>query len=145
MAVVRKSSPPLDERVHSHLPAYEYWRGIHSESVYHYFITSPYFDNTSNNGILFNQARFDPSGRAWEIINSRARLEATLRSMQGLEFMVVGEPQPGVTDGVWVIRKQVRQKRQGFEDELTVRGTYYIIGENIYQAPSIADVVGNKM
>ena len=66
--------------------------------------------------------------------------------------MIVGEPQPvsdpaqGLDTGVWVVRKQERSKRaQPRDDELTTLGTYYITGQNVYQAPSVYDVVGNQL
>lgn len=71
--------------------------------------------------------------------------------MNGLEYMIVGEAQPsldpalGPDTGVWVVRKQDRRKRAGKDDELTVLGTYYIVGENMYQAPSVYDIVGNHL
>ena len=71
--------------------------------------------------------------------------------MNGLEFMIVGEPQTspdpalGPDTGIWIIRKQERRKRQGKEDEITVLGTYYLVGENMYQAPSVYDIVGNHL
>lgn len=71
--------------------------------------------------------------------------------MNGVEYLIVGEPQKetdptlGPDTGVWVIRKQDRRKRAGRDDEVTVLGTYYLIGENMYQAPSIYDVVGNHL
>ena len=81
----------------------------------------------------------------------RERFEQVLRSRPGLEHMIVGEPQQttdpsqGPDTGVWVIRKQDRVKRAPREDELTVLGTHYIVGENIYQAPSVYDIVGNHL
>lgn len=70
--------------------------------------------------------------------------------MNGVEYIIVGEPQkvddPVVMDtGIWIIRKQDRRKRAPREDEVTILGTYYIIGENMYQAPSVYDIVGNHM
>jgi mediator of RNA polymerase II transcription subunit 6 len=44
-----------------------------------------------------------------------------------------------------VIRKQTRRKRPGEEDEITVHNTYYIVGENIYMAPTMADILSNRM
>jgi mediator of RNA polymerase II transcription subunit 6 len=52
---------------------------------------------------------------------------------------------------MWVIRKQDRDKVQAadgsgrWEENLTVLGTYFIVGENLYQAPSVGDVVGNRL
>ena len=110
---------------------------------------SPFFDHTSKNGLLWDQA-WD-NGQIFEICRRRETLEARLRSMNGLEFMIVGEPQPspdpalGLDTGIWIIRKQERRKRQGKEDEITVLGTYYLVGENMYQAPSVYDIVGNHL
>jgi hypothetical protein len=54
------------------------------------------------------------------------------------------EPGPSMNP-VWVFRKQNRQKKQGGQDELTILGTYYAIAENIYQAPSLEDIIRCRM
>lgn len=46
---------------------------------------------------------------------------------------------------IWVIRKQNRRKRSGMDDEVTVIATYFIVGDCIYMAPSVASVVGNRI
>ena len=121
--------------------------------VLHYFSESPFFDVTSNNATLKTQATYNPS--MLHIIQTREAFEDRLRTMQGLEFMVAYEPkQPteqvaGVAEvhdsGVWVIRKQIRRKRQGYEDEVTVLSFYFVIGENIYMSPSVANVIGSRL
>jgi hypothetical protein len=75
--------------------------------------------------------------------------------MQGLEFVVSYDPLQATaqTNGqfahepsnVWVIRKQNRRKRAGLDDEVTVMSTYFIVGDCIYMAPSVASVVGNRI
>jgi hypothetical protein len=75
--------------------------------------------------------------------------------MQGLEFVVSYDPLQAAaqTDNrfahepsnVWVIRKQNRRKRSGMDDEVTVLSTYFIVGDCIYMAPSVASVVGNRI
>jgi len=68
--------------------------------------------------------------------------------MSGLEFMVAQEPAemaPGTGTGVWVIRKQTRRKRQAEEDEIVVHSTYFVVGENIYMAPAVGDVLGSRL
>jgi len=55
------------------------------------------------------------------------------------------EMAPGTGTGVWVIRKQTRRKRQPEEDEITVHSTYFVVGENIYMAPAVSDVLGSRM
>lgn len=75
--------------------------------------------------------------------------------MQGLEFMVTYDPLQAAAQSettfahepsnIWVIRKQLRQKRPGMEDDVVVLSTYYVVGDCIYMAPSIASVVGNRL
>ncbi len=69
--------------------------------------------------------------------------------MQGLEFMVAHDPsdngtKPDIT-GVWVIRKQVRRKRPGAEDEITPISSYYVVGENVYMAASLGNILGARL
>jgi MED6 mediator sub complex component len=71
-----------------------------------------------------------------------------LKTMSGLEYIVAQEPAemaPGTGTGVWVIRKQTRRKRPGQEDEVTVHSTYFVMGENIYMAPAVGDVIGSRL
>lgn len=69
--------------------------------------------------------------------------------MQGLEFMVTHDPSDKGTkhdhNGIWVIRKQNRRKRQGLQDEITGISSYFVVGENIYMAPSVGNIVGSRM
>jgi mediator of RNA polymerase II transcription subunit 6 len=88
--------------------------------------------------------------RQWDVCTNRQAFEARLKQMNGVEYMIVGEPQPsaqpqGLDTGIWVIRKQDRRKRPPQQDELTVLATYYLVGENMYQAPSVYDIVGNRL
>ncbi|GAM83726.1 hypothetical protein ANO11243_017150 [Dothideomycetidae sp. 11243] len=147
---------PLDEIQYSDQNVLAYWQGVHANSeltahpVHGYMSESPFFDHTSKNGVLWGQALNDPNTLA--LYSDRQRLEQTLRQRPGVEYMIVGEPQPvedqtaGPDTGVWVIRKQERTKRPPpKDDELLPLGTYYITGNNMYQAPSIYDVVGNHL
>jgi mediator of RNA polymerase II transcription subunit 6 len=76
--------------------------------------------------------------------------------MQGLEFIVSFDPLEAAAqsnpnrfdfepNNIWVIRKQERRKRSGMEDEVTVIATYFVVGDTIYMAPSVASVVGNRI
>lgn len=69
--------------------------------------------------------------------------------MQGLEFMVAHDPSDNGTkpdnSGVWVIRKQNRRKRPGGEDEITPISSYYVVGENIYTAASLGNILGARL
>lgn len=121
-------------------------QGVHENSVLHYFANSPFFDPTSNNAILVSQASYNP--KMFEVLQTRAAFEARLRTMAGLEFLIAEQPAemaPGTGTGVWVIRKQTRRKRPGEEDEIAVHATFFVVGENIYTAPTVAEVVGNRL
>jgi mediator of RNA polymerase II transcription subunit 6 len=118
-------------------------QGIHSNSVLFYFAESPFFDKTSNNAVLFNQALYNQA--MLPVIQTREAFEGRLKTMSGLEFIVAQEPADPVNGtGVWVIRKQTRRKRQPEEDEITLHSTYFVVGENIYMAPAVADVLGSR-
>jgi len=82
------------------------------------------------------------------IIQTREAFEGRLKTMSGLEFIVAQEPAemaPGTGTGVWVIRKQTRRKRPPEEDEITVQSSYFVVGENIYMAPAVSDILGSRM
>lgn len=83
------------------------------------------------------------------IIQTRKAFEERLSSMQGLEFMVTHDPSENDTkrehNGIWVIRKQTRRKRPGNTDEITPISSYYVVGENIYMAPTLGNIIGSRM
>jgi mediator of RNA polymerase II transcription subunit 6 len=113
-----------------------------------YFAQSPFFDATSNNGIIMSQSMYNP--RMQYITATRENFEAHIKSMGGLEYVVAQEPAetaPGTGTGVWVIRKQIRKLRQAAlgGDEITVLGTYFVVGENIYMAPAVGDILGSRL
>lgn len=112
----------------------------------HYFAESPFFDLTSNNAVINSQSQFNPAMAA--SMGTRQLYEGRLKTMSGLEFMIAQEPAemaPGMGTGVWVIRKQTRRKRQPpEEDEITVHSTYFVCGDNIYMAPTAADVIASR-
>ncbi len=112
-----------------------------------YFYQSPFFDTTSNNAIISTQATYNPN--LFYLIQTREAFEGRLKTMQGLEYMVSHDPSENgrVVDnsGVWVVRKQIRRKRQGTDDEITPISSYFVVGENIYMAPSVGNVLGSRL
>ncbi|CAK7202125.1 Mediator of RNA polymerase II transcription subunit 6 [Sporothrix eucalyptigena] len=122
-------------------------QGIHSNSVLYYFMRSPYFDKTSNNNTVYNQAMHNHN--MFPVLETRERFEDFLRSMSGVEYIVHQAPAemaPGTGTGVWVIRKQLRRKRNdGQPDDLTVYADYFVVGYNIYQAPTLVDVLSSRI
>ena len=67
--------------------------------------------------------------------------------MQGTEFILASEPAPTTAHegGIWIIRKQRRRKRANAPDEVTPLGSYFVIGENIYMAPTVGQVVMSRL
>ncbi|KAJ5882593.1 uncharacterized protein N7529_001265 [Penicillium soppii] len=122
---------------------------LHSNNILFYFAESPFFDPTSNNASLAIQANYNDAFR--HFVETREAFEARLKTMQGLEFVVSYDPLQATaqTNGqfahepsnVWVIRKQNRRKRSGLDDEVIVISTYFIVGDCIYMAPSVASVL----
>ena len=101
-----------------------------------YFHQSPFFDPTSNNGVIMGQMEGNMQLRA--SITSQDAFDAQLRKMQGIEFT----PSAGSQENcVWVIRKQNRRS----PTNTIILATYYISGENVYQAPSVGAVLHNRL
>lgn len=121
--------------------------------VLFYFAESPFFDATSNNASLAIQASYNETFR--HFVETREAFEARLRTMQGLEFIVVYDPLQAAAQSntsfahepsnIWVIRKQTRRKRGGLDDEVQVLATFFVVGDCIYMAPSVASIVGNRI
>ncbi|EJT74037.1 hypothetical protein GGTG_07886 [Gaeumannomyces tritici R3-111a-1] len=146
-----KTEQLLDEIQWSSPQSVVNFQGIHSNSVLYYLAESPFFDRTSNNAVVFNQAVRNQS--MLHIVATREAFEGRLREMAGLEYMVAQEPAetgPGAGTGVWVIRKQTRRKVKAADgtplpDELEVHADYFVMGENIYMAPSLSDVLSSRI
>jgi mediator of RNA polymerase II transcription subunit 6 len=117
--------------------------------VLYYFATSPFFDRSSGNQSLWTQ--FFNTEHEGEVLGSRARFEANLRQQRGIQYVVEQAPmEPDVfVDGphgrersaIWVIRKQDRLN----EHEATPLAYYYIVNNVIFQAPSIAAILNNRL
>jgi mediator of RNA polymerase II transcription subunit 6 len=58
--------------------------------------------------------------------------------MTGIEFAVVHEQPP-----VWIIQK--RYRRGPAPDDVNPIATYYIMGANVYQSPTIYSVIANRL
>ncbi|KAJ1329115.1 mediator of RNA polymerase II transcription subunit 6 [Microdochium nivale] len=141
------SNQPLDEiqwrapQIVAAMPG-----GIHSNTVLYYFAESPFFDRMSNNAVLVSQGNYMPN--IHKALQSRDTFEARLKTMSGLEFIVAQEPaetNPNAGTGVWVIHKQTRRKRPKHEDEVTIHAAYYIIGDSVFMAPTMADILTYRM
>ncbi|KXT05900.1 hypothetical protein AC578_332 [Pseudocercospora eumusae] len=162
-------APPPDEMVHARPEIVDWWvnemngQPMDENMIHRYMSESPFFDWSSKNGMYLSQAQND--WNMYELSNKRKGFEDLIRSRHGLEFMIVAEPQPvadkdlaaqGVKTGIYVVRKQDRQRLQDNAPrpagviiegqwEITILATYYIVGMNVYQAPNVFDIVGNRL
>jgi mediator of RNA polymerase II transcription subunit 6 len=140
------NDPPLDEIQWRSPMAIAQMGGLHSNTVLFYFAESPFFERTSNNAVVYNQAMNVPS--MYPVIQNRESFESHLNTMSGLEFRVAEEPAetgPGAGTGVWVIRKQTRRKSAYEDDEITVHSSYFVVGDNIYMAPTMSGILAARI
>lgn len=157
-----QDNTPLDERLHSDHMQNAWYMGqlensefqfpfMSDNMLHHYFAASPFFDWTTKNGSEIKQCQQDPYG--WQWSHNRKAFEQSIASRNGQEYMIVegegmefdkeGKPVKG---GVWVIRKQERRKgADKGKDALETLATYYIVGESVYQAPSVGDILGTRL
>jgi mediator of RNA polymerase II transcription subunit 6 len=140
------NDPPLDEIQWRSPQAIAHLGALHSNTILFYFAESPFFERTSNNAVIMSQAMSNPA--MYHYIQTREAFEGRLRTMSGLEFIVGEEPAetgPGMGTGVWVIRKQTRRKRYQEDDEIIIHASYFIVGENIYMAPTLGDILASRI
>ncbi|KAK5693229.1 Mediator of RNA polymerase II transcription subunit 6 [Elasticomyces elasticus] len=152
-------APPLDEIVFARPDIAQWWMdgegglmpGPHTwmeeRLIHRYFTESPFIDPTTKNGTLWGQV--EKSVDLYRLYHDRAALEAALARSKGPEYVIAYGPQavtdkgvqPGQKSNIWVLRRQERLEAKDKTYSLTeLRGTYYIVNESIYQAPSLADV-----
>ncbi|KAF2083878.1 MED6-domain-containing protein [Saccharata proteae CBS 121410] len=115
--------------------------GLNRNKVHMYFLESIFMDRQSRNWQVAMQSPF-------EVNSNKEEFEKRVRSRPGIEYMIVAEPEPlpeGGDTGTYVFRKQERITREGFEDELKVLGTYFLMGETIFQAPSVEDIITSNI
>ena len=115
--------------------------------VHFYFSKSPFFDRSSKNGVLFNQAQFNPS-MAYILFN-RDAFERRLQEMSGIEYLIANDTPElrslaNESNGIWVIRKQDR-KTGSLTSDLKILGTYFIVNENVFMASSLGDIINNRL
>ncbi|KAL6807032.1 MED6 mediator subfamily complex component domain-containing protein [Trichoderma sp. SZMC 28013] len=140
------NDPPLDEIQWRSPQIVAQMGGLHSNTILFYFAESPFFERTSNNAVIMAQAMNNMA--MYHYIQTREAFETRLKTMSGLEFIVGEEPAetgPGMGTGVWVIRKQTRRKRYQDDDEITVHASFFVMGENIYMAPTLADILASRI
>ncbi|KAF3926987.1 hypothetical protein ABW20_dc0109370 [Dactylellina cionopaga] len=128
--------PPLDE-IQWRSPGFiQAFGALHSNNVLTYFFNSPFFDRSSNNSSLYMQAQTNYSLQ--HLIHNRVQFEGRLKSMVGVEFVVAAEDP---ANSIWVIKKQMRRS----PTDAQVLDVYFVIGENIYMAPTIHGVMTSRL
>ncbi|KAK6353068.1 Mediator of RNA polymerase II transcription subunit 6 [Orbilia brochopaga] len=128
--------PPLDE-IQWRSPGFiQAFGPLHANNVLTYFFNSPFFDRSSNNASLYMQAQTNFSLQY--LIHNRAQFEGRLKTMVGMEFIVAAEDP---ANSIWVIKKQMRRSPV----EVQVLDVYFVIGENIYMAPTIHGVMTSRL
>lgn len=139
MASIPRPTTPKDETLWRDTGFYRsYARPRLPETmVMHYFTASPFFDPASRNGQLAQQLQHNADLR--ELITSQAAYDRRLASMRGAgkEYTIAA----GAEDaGVWAIEERWRDAH----GHAQLRAVYYILGENVYQAPSVGAVLQNR-
>lgn len=112
-------------------PEWTQMYGLRTDNVLEYFSLSPFYDRSSNNQVLKMQSSYN------EQLQNRTDLQKELKNMKGLEFTLAVAQEPDV----WIIRRQMRFS----PTEAEIIATYFVVGENIYQAPSIYSVVASRL
>ncbi|KAK6540012.1 Mediator of RNA polymerase II transcription subunit 6 [Orbilia ellipsospora] len=130
------NEPALDE-IQWRSPGFiQQFGPLHSNNVLTYFFNSPFFDRSSNNSSLYMQAQTNYSLQ--HLIHNRVQFEGRLKSMVGVEFIVAAEDP---ANSIWVIKKQMRRS----PTDAQVLDVYFVIGENIYMAPTIHGVMTSRL
>ncbi|GAA5843814.1 hypothetical protein JCM11251_001810 [Rhodosporidiobolus azoricus] len=96
-----------------------------------YFSLSPFFDKSSNNAQLRMQMMFSRGGM--EGVDE----EAELRRFTGVEYVVAHAAPPNL----FILHKRNRTSPY----EATVLGAYYIMNGNVYQAPTLFEVLNERV
>ena len=155
-----QSEPPLDEVQWRAPHLVQQLGGIFTNTVLPYFYESPFFDPTSNNGVITNMAMRNPS--MFPIIQTRQAFEEYLSGMYGIEYIVTHDPSQNDRipwdqhSGVWVIKKQRRelvkeQIGQGEDAQIFERlvveplSMYFVVNENVYMAPTVGSILGSRL
>ncbi|RPA77412.1 hypothetical protein BJ508DRAFT_364497 [Ascobolus immersus RN42] len=151
-----------------------YWRGqpfidmyggqLNMNTVLHYFHHSPFSIATSNNSQLFTQFQFNLELK--HLMWDRTAFEKRLLMLRGEEFRVIYPPpmpdlppnptpiqiqqhqqqiqqlQASIKPNFFIIRRQTRYSPN--ISDVKVKADYYIVNGNVYQAPLVEKVIGNR-
>ncbi|GMM49272.1 mediator complex subunit [Starmerella bacillaris] len=105
--------------------------GLRTDNVLEYFALSPFYDRSTNNEVLKMQSNFNE-----QLQSRRNNLHEELKNMKGMEYEVSTSEQD-----FWVIKKQDRQN----STIANVVAVYFVVGQNIYQSPSVYNVLISRL
>jgi len=123
--------------------------GVNAENVHIYFTESIFCEASSSNKAFQQDTQiYQPPPELIDAYFDRKKFNANLATRSGTEYIVVDGPEkttPGMNP-VWVIRRQVRVKnRMGGEDDVTTTGTFFVVQDRVYQAPSLWDMLQSRL
>jgi len=106
--------------------------GLRTDNVLDYFSMSPFYDRSSNNQVLKMQTNFN------EQLQSRGSdITKELEKMVGIEYRISVAREPDL----WAIQKLYRKS----PSDVDLLAVYFVSGENIYQSPSIYNVLVSRL
>lgn len=157
-----EDAAPIDETVWTLDPQHmQYWLnplnaergwapGVNAENVHIYFTQSIFCEASSSNRAFQQDTNENqqPSPDLVAAYFDRKKFHANLATRSGTEYVIVDGPERTTPDmnPVWVVRRQIRVKnRMGGEDDLTTTGTFFIVQDRVYQAPSLWDMLQARL
>jgi mediator of RNA polymerase II transcription subunit 6 len=139
--------PPLDEIEWEDphvIPGLGFGPELNTQNILWYFTNSPFFDAGSNNMSLLGHAQNAPDRD--RIFGNRLAFEEALRDRYptGFQFVVTSEPK--AEGEPWVIQRQ-QKTRDAVSGEIVteIQGTYFTVGNKVFMAPSLLDIVRSRM
>ncbi|KAH3685102.1 hypothetical protein WICPIJ_003922 [Wickerhamomyces pijperi] len=125
------SATPLDE-IQWKSPEFIQHFGLNTLNVLDYFAESPFYDRSCSNSTVKMQYQNLP-----EIQLTPNLLAQEMQKLTGVEFIITHSHK----EQFWIIRKQHRLS----QTEALPLADYYVIGANIYMAPTVKDVISSRL
>lgn len=125
------STTQLDE-IQWKSPEFIQHLGLNTFNVLDYFAESPFYDRTANNSIVKMQYQNIPNA-----VLTPALLAQEMKKLVGIEYIILHRR----AEEFWIIRKQYRVN----PEEAQPLADYYVIGANVYMAPTVKDVISSRL
>lgn len=116
----------------------------YGNNPFYYFTSSPWFEPMCINVSVLNNLTLDPDGQ--RIMNDRKLWDERLRrERDGVQFMIVGEPQGEGQPYVLQRQNKVQNAEDNAKIDTHVEGTWYFQGTRVLMAPSLLDVMQSRL